>query len=63
MVKRDACGVVWKMEVYRYARFAADLAWFGISKLGHDHRMIGLSEQQAEYRTSPDALLNEVPLP
>ncbi len=36
---------LWKMEVYRHALFAADLAWFDITKLGHDQRMIGLSDQ------------------
>lgn len=36
---------LWKMEVYRYALFAADLAWSDIARLGHDQRLIGLSDQ------------------
>jgi four helix bundle protein len=36
---------LWKMEVYHYALFAADLAWFDISALGRDQHMIGLSDQ------------------
>jgi four helix bundle protein len=36
---------LWKIEVYRDSLFTADLAWFDISKLGQDQRMIGLSDQ------------------
>ena len=43
---------LWKMEVYRYALFAGDLAWFDISKLGQDQRMIGLSDQRFHCHSS-----------
>jgi four helix bundle protein len=33
------------MEVYRYALFAADLAWFDVSKLAQDQRTLSLSDQ------------------
>ena len=36
---------LWKMEVYRYALFAADLAWFDVSKLVQDQRTMSLSDQ------------------
>jgi four helix bundle protein len=36
---------LWKMEVYRYALFAADLAWFDVSKLAQDQRTLSLSDQ------------------
>ncbi len=36
---------LWKMEVYHHALFAADLAWFDITKLEQDQRMISLSDQ------------------
>jgi four helix bundle protein len=36
---------LWKMEVYRYALFAADLAWVDVSKLVQDQRTLSLSDQ------------------
>jgi four helix bundle protein len=37
--------LLWKMEVYRQALFAADLAWFDVSKLVRDQRTLSLSDQ------------------
>ncbi|MFQ6102006.1 MAG: hypothetical protein ACE5OS_12345 [Anaerolineae bacterium] len=57
---------LWRMEVYRLALFAADLAWNDVTKLAQDRRTRGLSDQL--YRatgytaTAPD-LLTDVPLP
>jgi four helix bundle protein len=36
---------LWRMEVYRLAVFASDLAWQDVSKLVQDKRMIGLADQ------------------
>jgi four helix bundle protein len=36
---------LWKMEAYRLALFAADLAWRDVTKLMHDKRTIGLASQ------------------
>ncbi len=36
---------LWRMEVYRLAVLAGDLAWHDVSKLVEDRRMIGLSDQ------------------
>lgn len=36
---------LWRMEVYRQAIFAGDLAWSDVSKLRKDRRTIGLSDQ------------------
>jgi four helix bundle protein len=36
---------LWKMEVYRHALFAADLAWFDVSTLVLDQRTVSLSDQ------------------
>ena len=36
---------LWKMEAYRLALFAADLAWPDVSKLIQDKRTIGLADQ------------------
>ena len=36
---------LWRMEVYRLAFFAADLAWQDVSKLNKDRRMFGLADQ------------------
>ena len=37
--------ILWRMEVYRLAVFASDLAWQDIGKLEKDKRMIGLANQ------------------
>ena len=37
--------VLWKMEVYRLALFAADRGWSDVVALAQDRRMIALSEQ------------------
>ena len=37
--------VLWKMEVYRLALFASDLAWSDAAKLARDRRTVGLSDQ------------------
>jgi len=36
---------LWRMEVYRLALFAADLAWSDATKLAQDRRTRGLSDQ------------------
>lgn len=36
---------LWRMEVYRLAMFAADLAWHDVTKLIGDKRTIGLADQ------------------
>ena len=36
---------LWRMEVYRLAVFAGDLAWHDLSKLVEDKRTISLSDQ------------------
>jgi four helix bundle protein len=36
---------LWRMEVYRLAVFAGDLAWHDVSKLVEDKRTISLSDQ------------------
>jgi len=36
---------LWRMEVYRLAVFAGDLAWHDVSKLVKDKRTISLSDQ------------------
>ena len=41
-ITRDA---LWRMEVYRFAVFAGDLAWSDASKLQKDGRTIALSNQ------------------
>lgn len=37
--------VLWRMEVYRLALFAADLAWADVTKLMQDRRTLSLSDQ------------------
>jgi four helix bundle protein len=45
-VPADITGdVLWKMEVYRLALFASDLAWSDATKLARDRRTVGLSDQ------------------
>lgn len=41
-LKQDA---LWRMEVYRLALFAADLAWQDVSKLMQDRRTVGIADQ------------------
>lgn len=36
---------LWRMEVYRLAVFASDLAWYDVSKLAADKRTASLSDQ------------------
>ena len=36
---------LWRMEVYRLALFAADLAWNDVTRLAQDRRTRGLSDQ------------------
>lgn len=36
---------LWRMEVYRFALFANDLAWRDVTKLAQDKRTISLSDQ------------------
>jgi hypothetical protein len=40
--------VLWKMKVYQVAVFIGDLAWPDVTKLMHDRRTIGLSDQLYE---------------
>ena len=37
--------VLWKMQVYRLALFAADTGWHEVSRLAQDRRTIALSDQ------------------
>ena len=37
--------VLWKMEAYRLALFASDLAWSDATRLAQDRRTVGLSDQ------------------
>jgi len=39
---------LWRMEVYRLALFAGDLAWRDVSRLAQDKRTISLSDQLYE---------------
>jgi four helix bundle protein len=39
---------LWRMEVYRLALFASDLAWHDVSRLVQDKRTISLSDQLYE---------------
>jgi four helix bundle protein len=36
---------LWRMEVYRLAVFAGDLAWHDVSRLAEDKRTVSLSDQ------------------
>ncbi len=36
---------LWRMEVYRLAVLAGDLAWHDVSRLARDKRTVGLSDQ------------------
>ena len=37
--------ILWKVQVYRLALYAADIGWYDVTKLGQDHRTIKLSDQ------------------
>jgi four helix bundle protein len=50
---------LWKMKVYQYAMFLADLAWHDATKLMGDRRTIGLSEQLYEAVGSIGANVSE----
>lgn len=50
---------LWKMTVYRYALFVADLAWHDVTKLMNDRRAIKLSDQLYEAIGSIGANLSE----
>ncbi|HKZ82416.1 MAG TPA: four helix bundle protein [Anaerolineae bacterium] len=39
---------LWRMEVYRLALFASDLAWHDVSRLAQDKRTISLADQLYE---------------
>jgi len=32
--------ILWKVQVYRLALYAADIGWYDVTKLGQDHRTI-----------------------
>lgn len=55
-LKGDA---LWKMKVYQVAVFIGDLAWPDVTKLMHDRRTIGLSDQLYEAIGSISANLAE----
>lgn len=42
VITKDA---LWRMEVYRLALFAADLAWADVTRLMGDRRTLGLADQ------------------
>lgn len=50
---------LWKMTVYRYALFVADLAWHDVTRLMNDRRTIKLSDQLYEAIGSIGANLSE----
>ena len=50
---------LWKMEAYRLALFAADLAWHDATKLIGDKRTIGLASQLYEAVGSISANISE----
>lgn len=50
---------LWKMEAYRLALFAADLAWRDVTKLMQDKRTIGLASQLYDAVGSIGANLSE----
>ncbi len=50
---------LWKMEAYRLALFAADLAWRDVTKLMQDKRAIGLASQLYDAVGSIGANLSE----
>ena len=45
MPKEFADDALWKMEVYRLAMFAGDIAWADATKLTQDRRTLSLSDQ------------------
>lgn len=51
--------VLWKMTVYRYALFLADLAWHDCTKLMKDQRTMKLSDQLYEAVGSIGANISE----
>ncbi|MCC6300954.1 MAG: four helix bundle protein [Anaerolineales bacterium] len=59
MPKAISGDTLWKMVVYRYALFVADLAWHDATKLMSDRRTIGLSEQLYEAAGSVGANISE----
>lgn len=59
-VPEDFTGdVLWKMVVYRYAMFLADLAWHDCTKLMKDQRTVKLSDQLHEAVGSIGANISE----
>ena len=50
---------LWRMEVYRIALFAADLAWHDVTRLMQDRRTLGLSSQLYEAMGSVAANISE----
>src|ERR1043165_2427044 len=36
---------LWRIEAYRFALFASDLAWSDVTKLGQDRRTLSLADQ------------------
>lgn len=51
---------VWKMEAYRLAMFAADVAWVDVTKLFQDKRTL---HEQAVTESIPTDILTNVSLP
>ncbi|HLF28687.1 MAG TPA: four helix bundle protein [Anaerolineae bacterium] len=50
---------LWKMEAYRLALFASDLGWHDVTKLMHDKRTVGVSDQLCRALGSISANLAE----
>ncbi len=50
---------LWRMEVYRLALFAGDLAWHDVTRLRQDRRTLGLSSQLYEAVGSISANFSE----
>lgn len=50
---------LWRMEVYRLALFAADLAWHDVCKLVQDKRTIGVADQLFRAAGSVHANISE----
>ena len=57
--KEFTSDALWRMEVYRLALFAGDLAWHDVTRLMQDRRTLGLSSQLYEAVGSISANISE----
>lgn len=63
---------LWRMEIYKLALFAGDLAWHDVSKLSQDKRTITiipaergykLAEEHSTYNMDATRILDKPPMP